>query len=99
MSLLADSGLLTPGVQYGALSILSAVIVAGVGLFKMIYPRQEARIDALITAQAEKDERTIKVLSDSAVMVSRTVELGQRFLEANAVMEARDRERGRQAGR
>jgi hypothetical protein len=98
MHILADSGLLTPGVQYGALGILALVLAAVFKIFMSILANRDALIADLIKTATDKDERNTKVLSDAAVMVSKTIEAGTKFLEASAIMEARERERGRSAG-
>jgi hypothetical protein len=99
MHLLADSGLLTPGVQYGALSVLSAVILAGVGLFKMIYSKQESRIDALIAATEKKDERYLESMSKAVEALTLSAEVGKQMMAATAVAEDRNREARRSGGR
>jgi hypothetical protein len=99
MNLLADSNLLTPGVIEAALSVLSAVSLAGVGLFKMIYTKQEARIDALIAASEKKDDRYLESMGKAVEALTLSAEVGKQMMAATAVAEDRNREARRSGGR
>lgn len=105
MMLLADTGLLTPTAQYSLGGLLFLTISALATFGRMVYTRDQARIDQLLKTaetkdqrQAERDDRNAKAMQDSAVLVSKAVELSQKMLEANAVNEARERERANRAG-